>query len=468
VGKTGYVYVLGSQGEQRGRYLISAQGKRDGENIWEAKDASGQLFIQGIITKAVATHDGEIAHAIYPWKNEGEAKARTKLAAMTYHAAWDWVIVAGAYEDDFAEVRGQLESAQNDLMRWVLIVAAVGAFAATALGILFARRISSPILRIIADLRQGSDQITAAAAQVTSASQSLAEGSSEQAASLEESSSSLEELSAMTKRNADCAQYAKQAASQARTSADTGTEHMRAMQIAMQAITTSSADISKILKTIDEISFQTNILALNAAVEAARAGAAGAGFAVVADEVRALAQRSALAAKETAVKIEDSVTKSRQGAQISAEVAASFTTIQQQVLQLDQLVGEIATASGEQSQGLGQITIAISQMDQVTQSNAASAEETAAASQDLNAQAGVLSEAIHGLQEIAGTNSDLLSPLKTEPRNVIYSADRRPDAPAGKTAVPARPAAATARHLARPADDQDASVETDGKFFKNV
>ena len=156
-------------------------------------------------------------------------------------------------------------------------------------------------------------KLSAAAGQVSSASQSLAEGASEQAASLEETSSSLEEMSSMTKRNAENAQKANELAKQARAAADTGVGDMQAMNAAMDAIKASSDDIAKIIKTIDEIAFQTNILALNAAVEAARAGEAGMGFAVVADEVRNLAQRSAQAAKETAAKIEGAVSKTAQG-----------------------------------------------------------------------------------------------------------------------------------------------------------
>ena len=251
------------------------------------------------------------------------------------------------------------------------------------------------------------------AALVASSSHALADGSSAQAASLEQTSASLEELTSMTKRNAESAQQAKLAATQSRTSADAGAEHMHAMASAMNAIKASSDDIAKIIKTIDEIAFQTNILALNAAVEAARAGEAGMGFAVVAEEVRALAQRSARAAKETAAKIEDSVNKSQQGAQINADVAKSFETIQQQIRSLDTLVGEIATASHEQMQGIAQVTQAVAQMDRVTQSNAGSAEETAAASQELNAQASVLSEAVASLRSVTGERSAALPRTET-------------------------------------------------------
>lgn len=191
---------------------------------------------------------------------------------------------------------------------------------------------------------------------------------------------------------------------------------MRDMQAAMHAIQNSSAEISKIIKTIDEIAFQTNILALNAAVEAARAGEAGAGFAVVADEVRALAQRSVLAARETAQKISDAAAKSEQGNRISEKVSKSLDEITAKVRRVDELVAEIAMASKEQSEGIGQVTRAVGEMDRVTQSNAATAEETSSAATELNTQTVRLKAVIaeltsmsvggsHG-QELAETNSN--------------------------------------------------------------
>jgi len=274
-----------------------------------------------------------------------------------------------------------------------------------ALAFIIARSITGPLRLLAESIGAGADQTASASGQVSAASQSLAEGASEQAASLEETAASLEELSSMTKRNADNSQQAKTAATAARSSADTGSSQMQAMQNAMQTIKSASEDITKILKTIDEIAFQTNILALNAAVEAARAGEHGAGFAVVAEEVRALAQRSAAAAKETATKIEHSVTQSQQGVHITAEVAKSFVEIQNRILQLDTLVADIANASNEQSQGISQVTIAVSQMDQVTQANAGSAEETAAAAEELNSQSLTLKDAVGQLQALTGVNS---------------------------------------------------------------
>ena len=277
----------------------------------------------------------------------------------------------------------------------------VGLVVATLLGIFVAvfitRSITKPI-RLVADtLSAGAEQTAGAAGQVSSASQSLAEGASEQAASLEETSSSLEEMSSMTKRNAETAGKVKELGSEARKAGDLGVKDMTALVSAMDAIKTSSADIAKIIKTIDEIAFQTNILALNAAVEAARAGEAGAGFAVVADEVRNLAQRCAQAAKETASKIEDAVQKSAVGADISAKVAKSLEEIVGKARQVDEMAGEVAAASQEQSQGISQVNIAVTQMDKVTQSNAANAEESAAAAEELTAQAESLKEAVSDL-----------------------------------------------------------------------
>jgi methyl-accepting chemotaxis protein len=259
------------------------------------------------------------------------------------------------------------------------------------------------VLRQLAlSLDDGSQQVASAASQVSSSSQSLAEGASEQAASIEETSSSMEEMSSMTKRNAENAQKANDLAKQARSAADKGAGDMQTMNAAMEAIKVSSDDIAKIIKTIDEIAFQTNILALNAAVEAARAGEAGMGFAVVADEVRNLAQRSAKAAKETADKIEGAITKTAQGVGISKQVANALNDIVTQIRQVDELIAEVAGASKEQTQGITQINSAVGQMDKVTQGNAASAEECAAAAEELNAQAETMKQSVGELLQLVG------------------------------------------------------------------
>ena len=312
----------------------------------------------------------------------------------------------GRISDELANVATESNAAEAKANRSFVvrlwIGAGLGLFALVAFGVLLIRSILGQLLLASETLISTSSNNTQFARQIQSSAQSLAEGASHQASSLEETAASLEEISSMTRRNAEAAGEAKKISAVARTTADTGAGRMQDMQTAMAGIKAASDDITKILKTIDEIAFQTNILALNAAVEAARAGEAGAGFAVVAGEVRALAQRSAQAAKETAAKIEDSANRSRQGVEISSEVARNFETIQQQIRQLDAIVAEIAIASTEQSTGLGQLNAAVSELDRVVQQNAATAEESAAAAAELGNQVGNVSTVVGDLLSNAG------------------------------------------------------------------
>jgi methyl-accepting chemotaxis protein len=318
----------------------------------------------------------------------------------------------------------QIVNTVNRANLLVVIVSVAAVILGCALAFLIVRRISGGLSRVAGSLNDGSNQVASAAAQVSGASQTLAEGASEQAASLEETSSSLEEMSSMTRRNAENAQKANDLAKQARSAADKGAGDMQAMSAAMEAIKVSSDDIAKIIKTIDEIAFQTNILALNAAVEAARAGEAGMGFAVVADEVRNLAQRSAQAAKETAAKIEGAITKTGQGVEISTKVGLALSEIVEKARQVDELVAEVAGASREQTQGISQINTAVGQMDKVTQSNAATAEESAAASEELNAQAEVMKQSVGELLKLVGGAAG--SPAASSARTIAV----RPQKPA--------------------------------------
>lgn len=314
---------------------------------------------------------------------------------------WKAGEIHGAFvlKSDLKRVDEVVVGGMGRSLSWVLpLTAGIG------LGFYFLNRwlIVRPLTASIASLRLGSEQTAAAAAQISKSSQGLAEGATEQAATLEETSASLEEISGMTKRNAETANTAQTLANETRRAAETGAQGMGEMNNAMQQIEAAGGNIAKIVKTIDEIAFQTNILALNAAVEAARAGEAGMGFAVVAEEVRALAQRSAMAARETAEKIEDSIQKSAQGGVICAKVEGNLKDILTKVRKMDELVAEIATASREQNQGVGQVNTAITEMDKLTQRNAAHSEETASASEQLSAQALEMDRAVESLVTLVG------------------------------------------------------------------
>ncbi len=238
------------------------------------------------------------------------------------------------------------------------------------------------------------EQVSEGSSQVSSSSQSLAQGATEQAASMEEVSSSIETVGSQTKQNAENAAQANKLSVGSRQAAETGNGQMTQMLEAMTDINNSSSEVQKIIKVIDEIAFQTNLLALNAAVEAARAGVHGKGFAVVAEEVRNLAHRSANAAKETTDLIEGSTAKAARGTEIANGTAKSLGEIVESITKVTDLISEIDFASREQSTSIDQVSDALAQIDQVTQSNAASAEESASTSEELSGQAAHLKDLI--------------------------------------------------------------------------
>jgi methyl-accepting chemotaxis protein len=262
------------------------------------------------------------------------------------------------------------------------------------------RSITGPLGEVMQSMGTSAEQVNAAVHELSAANNMLAQSASQQAASQEETCGSLEEVSGIIRRNADNAQKAKRLTTETRSTAELGAGDMQELKQAMDAIKASGDGVTKIVKTIDQIAFQTNILALNAAVEAARAGEAGKGFAVVADEVRSLAQRSAQAAKETAQKIGDSLVTSRHGAELTTLLADRLQDIVAKVQMAEGLVAQIADASDQQSQGIAQISTAVNTMSQSTQSNAATAEETAGSTQELGGQARSLQEAVKVLERL--------------------------------------------------------------------
>jgi len=300
--------------------------------------------------------------------------------------------------------------------QWVVSLTLLGCFVGLLIvSTLLIRGLMKQMTSMTMALREGSEQVVSAAGQVSTSAQSLSQGATEQASSLEETSASMEEMASMTRKNAENAADAAKLVTDVAQQVSASNVALTGMVASMGAIQESSNKVAKIIKTIDEIAFQTNILALNAAVEAARAGEAGMGFAVVADEVRNLAQRSAQAARDTAGLIEESILRSQEGNGKVEEVAHSIGAITDAISRVKGMVDEVREASRQQTQGIDQVTQAIGQMEKVTQTTAATAEESAAASEELNAQAETSMGVVHELELLVGGSKADASPRRSAP-----------------------------------------------------
>jgi ABC-type transporter Mla subunit MlaD len=310
------------------------------------------------------------------------------------------------------DVRGALEvvvpvdrqmAATANMMWAIALVSLAGLVIGVALLVwLMRRKVLAPLMHSLRTLTEGSKQVASAASEVAGSAQDLSQGATQQAASLEETSASMEEMSSMTRRNADNSREAASMMAQTETLVSGARASLDQMVDSMTAIKESSDKVAKIIKTIDEIAFQTNILALNAAVEAARAGEAGMGFAVVADEVRGLAQRSAQAARDTADLITESILNVEKGHTRVGQVSEAIQAIAGSAGKMRSLVDEVSVASREQAQGIDQVARAVTQMEKVTQTTAATAEESAAASEELSAQARTAMGVVDRLATLVG------------------------------------------------------------------
>ena len=419
IGKTGYFYALDARpGPNLGNYIVHPV--EEGQNVLERKDASGRAYIKDIL-------ESKNGVTSYPYMDGGQA--REKLAAYAHFKGWEWVIVGGAYVDEFsADVRslrnlfgvlgGLLVLLVSGALYVVIgrlvirpLVQATGTAQALAQGDLSVRmhtdrgdelgqlmdamnRIGSGLTEVVQTVRQGSESVATASAQIAQGNSDLSARTESQASALEQTAASMEEVGSTVRQNADNARQANQLAENASGVAARGGEVVAQVVGTMKGINESSRKIADIIGVIDGIAFQTNILALNAAVEAARAGEQGRGFAVVAAEVRALAGRSAEAAKEIKALIDNSVTQVTQGSAQVDQAGATMNEVVTAIKRVADIVGEISTASDEQSAGVAQVGEAITNMDQTTQQNAALVEEMAAAASSLRHQAQELVQAV--------------------------------------------------------------------------
>ena len=458
----------------------------NGKNVADIKDPNGkQIFVE--MVKVAKEKEAGVVE--YQWAKPGATVPVDKVSYVKLVKGWDWVVGSGIYVDD---VKAGVAKMRLQILGGTLLLAvAIFTFAW-----LVARRIKQALdkaisvseqiaagdltvkievdsqdetghlltslkemneglARIVGEVRNGADSIATATEQIAAGNADLSQRTEEQASALEETASSMEELTSTVKQNADNAQQANQLAISASGVAVKGGDVINKVVRTMESITDSSKKISDIIGVIDGIAFQTNILALNAAVEAARAGEQGRGFAVVAAEVRSLAQRSAAAAKEIKTLIEDSVGKVQDGSRLVEEAGHTTQEIVTSIKRVTDIMAEISAASLEQSSGIEQVNTAITQMDDVTQQNAALVEQAAAAAESLEEQAQQMVQVVTRFKLEENTQSQKVAadrkPRKIQPLHPELTGKKT-----GRLVAPKNQKKADSLKLAAPkADDAD-------------
>jgi methyl-accepting chemotaxis protein len=372
----------------------------DGKDLANNQDPNGKrLFVEMV---EVCKKNGA-GFVDYYWSKPGKSEPVPKISYVKLLPQWNWIIGSGIYIDDV----------EKELSQTFWLIFATMAFIALGgmlLSYFMSRSIAGPINRIIEDLNEGAEQVASASVEVSHASQSLAEGTSEQAASLEETASTLEEMVAVSKETTELTHGAEQLMNENITQSGQSLRSLIDLTRKMDQIEADGGRIGQIIKTIDEVAFQTNLLALNAAVEAARAGEAGAGFAVVADEVRNLAIRATEAAKNTQELLDGTILRVSESAGAIKAVNSEFEGIIESATAIGEKTFALTKASGEQARGLEQVSTAASQLEQITQQNAANSEESASAAEELSAQAQTMQDSIRGLVELVEGRSDIDMP----------------------------------------------------------
>ncbi|WP_373991950.1 Cache 3/Cache 2 fusion domain-containing protein [Duganella sp. BuS-21] len=421
IGDTGYIYVINAApGKNQGVELVHPT--KEGENVLELKSSDGRTFIKEML-------EAKSGGLSYDWADQAGDTPREKMVEFHTFKPWNWLIVGGTYTEEITHEAATLRNryALLGLVALLLFAGVLFVLVRTVVSRPLARateaaeriakgdldvhleidnkdeiglvlrslnNISDNLSGVVGQVRTGAEQITTASAEIAQGNLDLSGRTEEQASSLEETAASMEQLSSAVTQNAENASQANQMALAASGIAAKGGAVVAQVVETMGSINASSRKIVDIISVIDGIAFQTNILALNAAVEAARAGEQGRGFAVVASEVRNLAQRSATAAKEIKALIDDSVSKVEVGSKQVEQAGTTMQEVVDSVRRVTDIMAEISHASEEQRAGIGQVHEAITQMDQVTQQNAALVEEAAAAAQALQDQAHELEDVV--------------------------------------------------------------------------
>lgn len=375
----------------------------EGKDLSQYHDPDGfRLFVE---MARVSKENGQ-GIVSYIWPKPGKEDAVPKISYVKLYPQWGWIVGAGMYLDD---VESEVHRSRN----LTLIVTAIDLTLSLLLCYFAVRSIAAPIRQATSDLNRLANETSSAANHVSSASQEIASRTSQQASTVAETSSSLQQLESHCRRSIASTQHIRELVTEVRSAVGDGDRQMLEMTAVMQQIHAASGDVSKIMRSIEEIAFQTNILALNAAVEAARAGEAGAGFSVVADEVRNLAQRASQAAHETDQLIARSLSSSEQGTLHSEKLTSAFAAIGNKIVEVNTALAEITDSVEAQTHGISEISLAVSELNKVTQSQAASVEETASTAEQLHAQSSsvrtlctTLHDAVEGAAPLDSLNLD--------------------------------------------------------------